>query len=233
MDKKYLSKISRRLFGAFVSGLLILTLTTGCTSLIKSTVKFSVRNTIGIVEKVPGMNLIIGGSSDLIINVFDIIDSDITVKATLGVVEVISSEIVYAGSTWEEIRNRLNNPHKVAFFLNTLNYKSETGDYAQSPEETLSLGTGDCEDFAIIVYDSLHYHGYETKLLVVYSDNSAHCVGIYKKKKWNKWHYIERSKVSEGYGNMYELAMDVWKFRGSYKDYKIYSSPEEFYIENR
>ena len=239
MDKRYLSRISRRLFGAFMSGLFILTLTTGCMSLINSTVKFSVRNTIGIVEKVPGVNLVIGGSSDLIINTMEMVENEIIVRDVINASDTITAKAFYGGKSWNKIRKRLRNPHAVALFLNTLDYQNERKgqNHTQTPEETLRLGGGDCEDFAYIVFDTLHYHGYETKMLSVRGNNekSCHAVGIYKEKFRDKWHYIEESEVSEGFDSIYMLSKDVAiEYYGLLKDYRIFSTPEEFieYYDN-
>jgi len=232
MYKRYLSSISRRLFGAFVAGLFVLTLTTVCMSLINSTVKFSVRNTIGVVEKVPVVNLIIGGSSDLIINTMEVVENEIIVRDVINVSETITAKALYSGRSWNKVRKRLRNPHAVALFLNTLDYQKEQKgqDHTQPPEETLNLGGGDCEDFAYIIADALSYHGYETRMLVVWGKNgdSCHAVGIYKEKFRDKWHYIEESEVSEGFDSIYMLAKDVViEYYGSFKDYRIFSTPEE------
>lgn len=41
---------------------------------------------------------------------------------------------------------------------NLLVYKYDTDDYWQSPFESISLGTGDCEDYAILFLNILYYN---------------------------------------------------------------------------
>lgn len=201
----------------------------GCATIPKSVV----RNTIGVVEKVPGVNLVIGGSSDLIINTMEMVGNEIIVRDVIDVSDKITAKTFYGGSSWEKVRKRLRNPHAVALFLNRLDYQSEREghNHTQTPEETLKLGGGDCEDFAYIVVDALHCHGYETRMLSVSGKNerSCHAVGIYKEKFRDKWHYIEESEISEGFSSIYSLAKHIaYEYYGSFDDYNSYSTPEEF-----
>lgn len=204
----------------------------GCSSLLKYAVRGTVKNTLGVVETFPILNPIIGGSSTLVINAFDCIKRDVTVALTVDVVEAVSADIIYAGKTWEEIREHLDNPHKVAFYLSTIRYKNDIMNHPQRPEETVRLGSGDCEDFAILIYEALNYHGYETKLLIVCfeDDEASHCVGIYKEKRSNNWHFVDRSDVSIGCDNMYDLAREAGKFMGTFKSHKIVDDPEGYYF---
>lgn len=59
--------------------------------------------------------------------------------------------------TPEEIMNEV---HK------RVKYKSEDEDYWQMPWETDKLGTGDCEDYAIYLYDQLNRNGIKSEIVV-------------------------------------------------------------------
>lgn len=47
-----------------------------------------------------------------------------------------------------------------------IKYKSEDEDYWQMPWETDKLGTGDCEDYAIYLYDQLNRNGIKSEIVV-------------------------------------------------------------------
>ena len=67
------------------------------------------------------------------------------------------------------------------------------------------------------------------------NEKSCYAVGIYKEKFKDKWHYIEESKISEEFDSIYMLAKDVAvEYFGSFKDYRVFSTPEEFieYFDN-
>ena len=54
---------------------------------------------------------------------------------------------------------------------NHITYESESGDTWQSPETTCEKGTGDCEDYAILMIDILYLKfGTEANLAIVESD---------------------------------------------------------------
>ena len=57
-----------------------------------------------------------------------------------------------------------------ALINDMLDYKLEREgfDHWQSPAESIKLGTGDCEDFAILKFTALRYLGFDPKLLMVW-----------------------------------------------------------------
>jgi Transglutaminase-like domain len=72
---------------------------------------------------------------------------------------------------WGEVRMRLSTPALVTYYTrNALRYIPERNDgrnYAQTPYETLLTTGGDCEDFAILIVESLEYSGYKARLFTV------------------------------------------------------------------
>jgi hypothetical protein len=150
----------------------------------------------------------------------------------------------YAGMSWEEIREDLTCPEQVVDYLRRchIDYQAEkTGvfNHTQTPEETLSLKSGDCEDFAYLIVDALRYHGYEARILSVEVETNrgllTHAVGIYRDKELGRWYYINAYNIKElvfgiggGFGSAPDLAVDVArKMRGELYQYFI-MSPETF-----
>jgi len=62
------------------------------------------------------------------------------------------------------------------FIINNIHYKFEVnGNYVQSPYETLSLGTGDCEDFALLYMNILYVRfGIKSELIFVDSKDVSY-----------------------------------------------------------
>lgn len=61
------------------------------------------------------------------------------------------------------------------WLVKNIDYKSEIGDYWQSPEQTFKNKTGDCEDIAILNHQILKQLGIKSKL---YYLNQGHIVSI-------------------------------------------------------
>jgi hypothetical protein len=132
----------------------------------------------------------------------------------------------YSGPFWSRLGPTLDTPEKVSDYINyALRYKEEPPgvcNHTQSPEETVELGTGDCEDFAFVIVDALRNHGYETDFLTVEalaSDGTLtiHALGVYRNKETGQWHYIQKGDflglargVSDpGYDTLDAMATDV------------------------
>lgn len=114
--------------------------------------------------------------------------------------------------TWGELRERLDTPNKVADYLPIIKYKREIGNHTQLPEETFRLKTGDCEDYACFVVDTLGYHGYYTRMVGVFDDSikRGHAVGAYVDPITNKWGYIEQGGIiRDGFDTIDDLVNDV------------------------
>lgn len=154
----------------------------------------------------------------------------------------------YPGRLWSNIGPTLDTPEIISKYLNRkLRYKQEPEgvcNYTQSPEETLELKTGDCEDFAYIVVDALRNHGYETRFLTVEALTRAgtlniHALGIYRDKETGKWHYIQKDRFlglekgvsGRGYDDTDEMAADIAaRMNGVLHRRFILETPQE-YIE--
>jgi uncharacterized protein YceK len=100
---------------------------------------------------------------------------------------------------WKEIRPRLSAPeYSVYFTRNALKYIPERADgknYLQSPFETLLIGGGDCEDFAVLIVEALEFGGYYARLFTVdiadYEKGTlnSHTVACYR--DGGSWHFIQ------------------------------------------
>ena len=126
---------------------------------------------------------------------------------------------------WIEVRLLLDTPEKVRDYLlyyTNILYRDDLGrNHLQTPQETLYIGTGDCEDYAYFVVDALGSHGYRTGILTMQCQSESgalfgHAAGIYKDKETGKWHYISaydmdriRRGISEPYGSIKKMAKDM------------------------
>lgn len=66
-------------------------------------------------------------------------------------------EVSLSGKTISEINNKIN--AEIA-------YRNDSDDHWQTPAETLTFKTGDCEDYAILKYAVLHKLGYRVNIVV-------------------------------------------------------------------
>lgn len=100
---------------------------------------------------------------------------------------------------WDEVRPRIAAPELAAYFTaHALRYIPERADgknYLQSAAETLLVGGGDCEDFALLIVEALESGGIFARLFTVdiYNDEGdrlyAHTVAAYR---WNhQWYFIQ------------------------------------------
>lgn len=66
-----------------------------------------------------------------------------------------------------------------------IKYHADPFDYWQSPAETAELGTGDCEDYAIVKYYRLRKLGVpDSKMRLVYSFEEGGHIGLLVDGKW-------------------------------------------------
>ncbi len=126
---------------------------------------------------------------------------------------------------WIEVRPLLDTPEKVKDYLlyyADILYRDDLGrNHIQTPQETLFIGTGDCEDYAYFVVDALGSHGYRTGILTMQCQSESgtlfgHAVGVYKDPETGKWHHIsaydmDRIKrgISRPYGSIKKMAKDM------------------------
>ena len=132
----------------------------------------------------------------------------------------------YSGRLWSRLGPTLDTPERVSDYVNyALRYKEEPPglcNHTQSPEETVELGTGDCEDFAFVIVDALRNQGYETSFLTVEAvapdgTLTVHALGVYRDKETRLWHYIQkddflglsRGVSGKGYDTIDAMASDV------------------------
>jgi len=88
----------------------------------------------------------------------------------------------------------------------TVQYQEDLIDYYQTPEETLKLKTGDCEDFAILIQKLCQDNNIKTEIYCLYPQDSveghAIVIGQYKGKYWyssNDWFsYVDKLEDISG-----------------------------------
>jgi predicted transglutaminase-like cysteine proteinase len=90
-------------------------------------------------------------------------------KIILIILILFISSTVFAYTNATELAKKEGNVESIAkWIINNIQYKVEEGtDHWQKSKETLRLGTGDCEDFAILFCEAIKYYGYEPKIFVI------------------------------------------------------------------
>lgn len=100
---------------------------------------------------------------------------------------------------------------------NKLTYKSDAGDYWQTPKETQLLNTGDCEDFAVLKWSKLIDSGIDERsiyfvLVNMNGEFNNHLMlsidnAYYDLTSWNRWFYDGDFTLIEKF-NRFELPKD-------------------------
>ncbi len=150
----------------------------------------------------------------------------------------------YTGASWSSVRAELTTPEAIEQYLRScpITYKGEKPNalnHTQTPEETIGIKTGDCEDYASLITDALIYHGYEAKIISVEAKTSGglliHAVAIYRDPSTNQWHYIHGYRfkgLSIGISKGFDSEIDVARCIAEKMSGKLYQyfvmSPDAF-----
>jgi hypothetical protein len=148
------------------------------------------------------------------------------------------------GKSWSDICPALTTPELIIDYLRTAHFKyraERPGAYnhTQTPDETVRLKSGDCEDFAALIADALISHGYDAKIISVEAKRPTglliHAVAIYRDPATNKWHYIHGYTfkglgiaVSEGFSTQQEVARTIAEKMGGTLFQYFVMSPDAF-----
>jgi hypothetical protein len=150
----------------------------------------------------------------------------------------------YRDMSWDQIRSELSTPDRIVQYLRvcSITYKGETPgtlNHTQTPEETLNLRTGDCEDFAFLITDALIHDGYDARIISVEADRRTglliHAVAIYRDPNTRQWRYIHGYRfkgltigVSKGFNTEADVAESIAaKMGGKLYQYFV-MSPDQF-----
>ena len=122
-----------------------------------------------------------------------------------------------------DIAHHLKTPDKIGDYL-WRNFLSDSDwrvfgreEYRQSPNEFLSTGRGDCEDFANMAYHLLRLNGFEAFLMNIYGSNSGHTVCVFKEN--GRYQVIDGSELKRvNAENLNDIAS---KIRPSWKEAKV------------
>ena len=93
------------------------------------------------------------------------------------------------------LRNKLYNPRNISnWIIKNIKYVSDSetwnkSEYWQTPMETISIGTGDCEDFAFLAQELLNQIGIESSVIGMYYyfTPGGHAVCVFK---WEGRYFI-------------------------------------------
>jgi len=121
------------------------------------------------------------------------------------------------------LRNNILEISRLNLFLNRkIKYKEEpdSQDYWQTPWETISKGTGDCEDYAIMKFITLIEHGVpaeDLNLVLAINKHSKRQHSYIKLNFKNKTYYLDNlsdhiGEEPKGYQILYEINRDLDRF---------------------
>jgi hypothetical protein len=151
--------------------------------------------------------------------------------------------------SWKEAKSRFKTLNELFDYVSSnITYEREPSgvlNHTQSPEETCSIGTGDCEDFAYIFVDWLNSNGHpEAKMLtmgyIVNGIRNFHTAAAFEED--GKWYFIQgcnnpfKPMIGGGYENLEEMAQAIVDERnkalggkaGLLAEHIYLESPEEF-----
>lgn len=95
-----------------------------------------------------------------------------------------------------------------------ISYKSETRDYQQTYKETLSLKTGDCDDFAVLNYAWLIRHNYTSTIYFIVVAEGGHMITVFK-KGYRSWIFSNNNLIPT------ELDTDIDAIINTFKDVEL------------
>ena len=105
---------------------------------------------------------------------------------------IILGHIITLGIFWqpslEYLYKYANTPEKIEWYLSYFHYKIDQSDNDEwkSPERFIRDGGGDCEDFAIMVYELLKRNGYKPEIYTIWNPNDdrdyGHALCVYEDK---------------------------------------------------
>lgn len=126
----------------------------------------------------------------------------------------------------------IKSPDSLELWLKyTIKYVADEEEYWQTPEETVKLKTGDCEDFAILAMHVLRSLGYRDVHLVVIAyknEDVAHAVCVFKEHNgrysvFSNDFYIKTRKYTSEAAVIYSDGYDNWEYLKYYTiDGKVY-----------
>jgi hypothetical protein len=81
--------------------------------------------------------------------------------------------------------------------MKSMKYIPDTGDYTMSPEETIKLGGGDCEDLAVLSYSILEYLGLNPGIAIAFSpdDPEAHAFTFFYCTRCSEYYIYSNNTV--------------------------------------
>ncbi len=122
-----------------------------------------------------------------------------------------------------EIPTGVTDPESLStYYIQNFQYiRDKTQDYWQSPQESMNLKGGDCEDFSYLTKDILEQLGYECKVYGVFFkeiNRSGHAICVFKDK--NGYYkmfdneclsYIKRLKGIDVIKTKFKNWKQIWK----------------------
>jgi len=122
-------------------------------------------------------------------------------KLLITIILLMFATNIFAYTSVEELATGEGNLEDIAKWIKTnIKYKQDTYDYWQKSEETLQLNTGDCEDIAVLFYDTIKQYGYEAKIYIIGYKTQGHALCIFKNRN-NYWQIFDTAGLHEQWGS--------------------------------
>lgn len=143
-------------------------------------------------------------------------------------VTLLLPSLGFAAASWQSQVVSIKTPENLANWLkNDFEYVWESFDAWQSPQETINLKKGDCEDFAILAAEVLRRLGVSSDILIIkFKDlKTAHAVCAFK-GRGGKYQFISNRQLIETQEDKLQEA--IKKIYPDW-DYVIFTSPQREY----
>lgn len=135
---------------------------------------------------------------------------------------VVSKNVSDAATTVEKPLNvqtaEPSTPLEVYSWINShIRYQADATaeDEFRPAEQTLALGYGDCDDFAVLADALLKKHGYNSKVVTVYTKTEGHSVCVWQDSKGTYNHLSNKTYREIHAPDLKTVAADI------YTDWKI------------
>lgn len=128
-----------------------------------------------------------------------------------------SAQIPAQSLSLPQIAVSINTPEDIARYMwrNFIYQKDQRqfgkADQWQSPDQLLSTGQGDCEDFALFAHKLLKIKGYTSFLMNIYGRSYAHTICVFKEN--GQYHAVDGTKIKKvNAGTLEELIQKIHPF---------------------
>jgi hypothetical protein len=120
---------------------------------------------------------------------------------------ILTSVLKIAGA--DHANSAVDKISSILAFINThIQYQSDLIDRPFAPTETLSSGTGDCEDYSILASALFEIEGIQAAIAIFHNSTDGHAMVLVKLSELGAWSGYDKSNIIDGAS--YGLAAGQW-----------------------